>query len=128
MAKPMAAYEIRFYATVLRSTVALALSRIDLTWRQSWVLAVALAAHRLRLVEIRKVMAFERWTYRARFEDRGGVSVTITRTLDGLFIARLADSAAPRSAHTDDLREVVDFIDEAVSEVPRTDDGWWRIR
>lgn len=127
MAKPMAAYEIRFYARVLRSALALAIGRIDLTWRQSWALAVALSAHRLRIVETRRVMAFERWTHRARFENND-VTVTVTRTVGGLFIARLAGSAVPRSAHTDDIREAVDFIDESVSEVPRTDDGWWRVR
>jgi hypothetical protein len=127
MAKPMAVYEVRFYARVLRSAVALALGRLDLTWRQSWALAVALSAHRLKLEETRRVLAFERWTRRARFVNNDA-TVTVTRTLDGLFIARMARSTTPRSVHTDDIREAVEFIDEAVSEVPRTDDGWWRVR
>lgn len=73
------------------------------------------------------MLAFERWTSRARFANRD-VMVTVIRTNDGLFVSRSADNLDTRSVRTDGMRAVVKFIDEAVSEVPRTEDGWWKIR
>lgn len=118
---------VRFYASVVRSALAMKLSRLDLTWKQSLALAAAMATYSLRITEIRKVMAFERWTYRAKFENPD-VTVTATRTNDGLFVARLADILGTKSVHSDDMREIIKFIDEAVSEVPKTASGWWKIR
>ena len=127
MGKPMTIDAVRFYASVVRSTLAMKLSRLDLTWHQAWALSIATSAYELRIVEIRRVMAFERWTYRAKFENPD-VTVTATRTSDGLFVARLADILGTKSVHSDDMREIVKFIDEAVSEVPKTASGWWKIR
>lgn len=127
MARPMMVDQVRFYASVMRSALVLKFSRIELTWRQSWALASALATYSLRFEEVRRVLAFERWTSRARFANHD-VMVTVIRTNDGLFVSRSADAVDTRSVHTDDMRAVVKFIDEAVSEVPRTEDGWWKIR
>lgn len=127
MARPMMVDQVKFYASVMRSALVLKFSRIELTWRQSWALASALAAYGLRFVEVRRVLAFERWTSRARFANHD-VMVTVIRTNDGLFVSRSADAVDTRSVRTDDMRAVVKFIDEAVSEVPRTEDGWWKIR
>lgn len=127
MARPMMVDQVRFYASVMRSALVLKFSRIELTWRQSWALASALATYSLRFVEVRRVLAFERWTSRARFANYD-VMVTVIRTNDGLFVSRSADNLDTRSVHTDDMRAIVKFIDEAVSEVPRTEDGWWKIR
>lgn len=127
MARPMMVDQVRFYASVMRSALVLKFSRIELTWRQSWALASALATYSLRFVEVRRVLAFERWTSRARFANHD-VMVTVIRTNDGLFVSRSADAVDTRSVHTDDMRAIVKFIDEAVSEVPRTEDGWWKIR
>lgn len=127
MARPMMVDQVRFYASVMRSALVLKFSRIELTWRQSWALASALATYSLRLEEVRRVLAFERWTSRARFANRD-VMVTVIRTNDGLFVSRSADAVDTRSVHTDDMRAIVKFVNEAVSEVPRTEDGWWKIR
>lgn len=127
MARPMMVDQVRFYASTIRSALVLKFSRIELTWRQSWALASALATYSLRFVEVRRVLAFERWTSRARFANHD-VMVTVIRTNDGLFVSRSADNLDTRSVHTDDMRAIVKFIDEAVSEVPRTEDGWWKIR
>lgn len=127
MARPMMVDQVRFYASAVRSALVLKFSRIELTWRQSWALASALATYSLRFVEVRRVLAFERWTSRARFANPD-VMVTVIRTNDGLFVSRSADNLDTRSVHTDDMRAIVKFIDEAVSEVPRTEDGWWKIR
>lgn len=127
MARPMMVDQVRFYASAMRSALVLKFSRIELTWRQSWALAAALATHSLRFEEVRRVLAFERWTSRARFANHD-VMVTVIRTNDGLFVSRSADAVDTRSVHTDDMRAVVKFIDEAVSEVPRTEGGWWKIR
>lgn len=127
MARPMMVDQVRFYARAIRPTLVLKFSRIELTWHQSWALAAALATYSLRFVEVRRVLAFERWTSRARFANPD-VMVTVIRTNDGLFVSRSADAVDTRSVHTDDMRAVVKFIDEAVSEVPRTEDGWWKIR
>lgn len=127
MARSMMVDQVGFYASVMRSALVLKFSRIELTWRQSWALASALATYSLRFVEVRRVLAFERWTSRARFTNPD-VMVTVIRTNDGLFVSRSADSLDTRSVRTDDMRAVIAFIDEAVSEVPRTEDGWWKIR
>ena len=127
MARPMMVDQVRFYASVMRSALVLKFSRIELTWRQSWALASALATYSLRFEEVRRVLAFERWTSRARFANPD-VMVTVIRTNDGLFVSRSADNLDTRSIHTDDMRAIVKFIDESVSEVPRTEDGWWKIR
>lgn len=127
MARPMMVDQVRFYASVVRSALVLKFSRIELTWRQSWALASALATYSLRFEGVRRVLAFERWTSRARFANHD-VMVTVIRTNDGLFVSRSADNLDTRSVHTDDMRAIVKFIDEAVSEVPRTEDGWWKIR
>ena len=127
MARPMMVDQVRFYASVMRLALVLKFSRIELTWRQSWALASALATYSLRFEEVRRVLAFERWTSRARFANHD-VMVTVIRTNDGLFVSRSADNLDTRSVHTDDMRAIVKFIDEAVSEVPRTEDGWWKIR
>ena len=65
MEKPMVSDIVRIYAAAVWPTLVLRLSRINLTWRQSWALASAVVCHRLRLVEIRRVLAFRRWTSRA---------------------------------------------------------------
>lgn len=127
MARPMMVNQVRFYARAIRPALVLKFSRIELTWHQSWALAAALATCSLRFVEVRRVLAFERWTSRARFANPD-VMVTIIRTNDGLFVSRSADSLDTRSVRTDDMRAVIAFIDEAVSEVPRTEGGWWKIR
>ena len=127
MARPMMVDQVRFYTSVMRSALVLKFSRIELTWRQSRALAAALATYSLRFVEVRRVLAFERWTSRARFANHD-VEVAVIRTNDGLFVSRSADSLDTRSVHTDDMRAVISFIDEAVSEVPRTEDCWWKIR
>lgn len=127
MARPMMVNQVRFYARAIRPALVLKFSRIELTWHQSWALAAALATYSLRFVEVRRVLAFERWTSRARFANPD-VMVTIIRTNDGLFVSRSADSLDTRSVRTDDMRAVIAFIDEAVSEVPRTEGGWWKIR
>lgn len=127
MEKPMVSSIVRLYAAAVRPTLVLKFSRIELTWRQSWALAFALATYSLRFEEVRRVLAFERWTSRARFANHD-VMVTVIRTNDGLFVSRSADNLDTRSVHTDDMRAIVKFIDEAVSEVPRTEDGWWKIR
>ena len=127
MARPMMVDQVRFYASVMRSALVLKFSRIELTWHQSWALASALATYSLRFVEVRRVLAFERWTSRARFANPD-VMVTVIRTNDGLFVSRSADAVDTRSVRTDDMRAIVKFIDEAVAEVPRTEDGWWKIR
>ena len=127
MARPMMVDQVRFYARAIRPALVLKFSRIELTWNQSWALAAALATYSLRFVEVRRVLAFERWTSRARFANPD-VEVAVIRTNDGLFVSRSADSLDTRSVRTDDMRAVIDFIDEAVSEVPRTEDGWWKIR
>nr|DAV81473.1 MAG TPA: hypothetical protein [Caudoviricetes sp.] len=128
MEKPMVSSIVRLYAAAVRPTLALRLSRINLTWRQSWALASAVVCHRLLLVEIRRVLAFRRWTSRATFANDDDVEVTFTRTNDGLFVSRHADGFDPRSVHTDDLRKVIEFVNEAVGEVPRSEAGWWKIR
>lgn len=127
MEKPMVSDIVRLYAAAVRPTLVLRLSRINLTWRQSWALASAVVSHRLRLVEIRRVLAFRRWTSRATFAN-DDVEVTVTRTNEGLFVYRYADGFDPRSVHTDDLRKVIEFVNEAVAEVPRSEVGWWKIR
>ena len=127
MSKPMMVDQVRFYASTIRPTLVLKFSRIDLTWRQSWALANALAVYDLRFVKVRRVLAFERWTSRATFAN-DDVVVAVTRTNDGLFVSRSADGVDTRSVHTDDMRKVTDFVAEAVSEVPRTEAGWWKIR
>ena len=127
MARPMMVDQVRFYASVVRSALVLKFSRIELTWRQSWALAGALATYSLRFVEVRRVLAFERWTSRARFANHD-VMVAVIRTNDGLFVSCSADAVDTRSVHTDDMRAIVKFVNEAVSEVPRTEDGWWKIR
>ena len=127
MARSMMVDQVRFYASVVRPALVLKFSRIELTWHQSWALASALATYSLRFVEVRRVLAFERWTSRARFANHD-VMVTVIRTNDGLFVSRSADGFDPRQIHTDDMSAIVKFIDEAVSEVPRTEDGWWKIR
>lgn len=78
-------------------------------------------------MEVRRALAFERWTSRARFANHD-VMVTVIRTNDGLYVSRSADNLDTRSVRTDDMRAIVKFIDEAVSEVPRTEDGWRKIR
>lgn len=127
MARTMMVDKVRIYASVMRSALVLKFSRIELTWHQSWALAAALATYSLRFVEVRRVLAFERWTSRARFANHD-VMVTVIRTNDGLFVSRSADAVDTRSVHTDDMRAIVKFVNEAVSEVPRTEDGWWKIR
>lgn len=127
MEKPMVSSIVRLYVAAVRPTMVLRLSRINLTWRQSWALASAVVRHRLRLVEIRRVLAFRRWTSRATFAN-DDVEVTVTRTNDGLFVRRYANDFDPRSVHTDDLRKVIEFVNEAVAEVPRSEVGWWKIR
>lgn len=127
MARPMMVDQVRFYASVLRPALVLKFSRIELTWHQSWALASALATYSLRFVEVRRVLAFRRWTSRATFAN-DDVEVTVTRTNEGLFVYRYADGFDPRSVNTDDLRKVIEFVNEAVAEVPRTEDGWWKIR
>lgn len=127
MARPMMVDQVRFYASATCSALVLKFSRIELTWHQSWALAAALVSHRLRLVEIRRVLAFRRWTSRAAFAN-DDVEVTVTRTNEGLFVYRYADGFDPRSVHTDDLRKVIEFVNEAVAEVPRSEVGWWKIR
>ena len=127
MARSMMVDQVRFYARAIRSALVLKFSRIELTWHQSWALAAALATYGLHLVEIRRVLAFQRWTSRATFANKD-VEVPVTRTNDGLFVYRYADGFDPRQIHTDDLRKVIEFVNEAVSEVPRTKDGWWKIR
>ena len=127
MARSMMVDQVRFYARAIRPTLVLKFSRIELTWHQSWALAAALATYGLRFEEVRRVLAFERWTSRARFANPD-VLVTVIRTNDGLFVSRSADNLDTRSIHTDDMRAIVKFIDEAVAEVPRTEDGWWKIR
>lgn len=127
MARPMMVDQVRFYARAICPTLVLKFSRIELTWHQSWALATALVTYSLRFVEVRRVLAFERWTSRARFANPD-VVVTVIRTNDGLFVSRSADNLDTRSVRTDDMRAVVKFIGEAVSEVPRTEDGWWKIR
>ena len=127
MARPMMVDQVRFYARAIRPTLVLKFSRINMTWRQSWALASAVVCHRLRLVEIRRVLAFRRWTSRATFAN-DDVEVTVTRTNEGLFVYRYADGFDPRSVHTDDLRKVIEFVNKAVAEVPRSEVGWWKIR
>lgn len=127
MAMPMMVDQVRLYASAMRSALVLKFSRIGLTWHQPWALAAALTDNGLRFAEVRRVLAFERWTSRARFANLD-VTVTVIRTNDGLFVSRSADNLDTRSVRTDDMRAIVKFIDEAVSEVPRIEDGWWKIR
>ena len=117
MARQMMVDQVMFYARAIRPTLVLKFSRIELTWHQSWALSTALATYSLRLEEVRRVLAFERWTSRARFANHD-VMVTAIRTNDGLFVSRSADNLDTRSVHTDDMRVIVKFID----------DGWWKIR
>lgn len=127
MEKPMVSDIVRLYAAAAWPALVLRLSRINLTWRQPWALASVVVSHSLRLVEIWRVLAFRRWTHRATFAN-DDVGVTVTRTNEVLSVYRYADGYDPRSVHTDDLRKVIEFVNEVVAEVPRSEVGWWKIR